>query len=162
MVVVVVAVVVFVFVFSAAVYTNLRLSASKPISMCTKKIRLFATVYSNVFVWADNVPTSRPYVWPLENIYVGSFSLWICRIVFDSAVRGNRISVEYGFVTLVANPNYLCVFIFIKKIKVSIHKTNIFKFCKLCFLIDVAKCNHRNTSAWAGLENIIVVLPITR
>jgi hypothetical protein len=49
-VVVVVVAVVFVFVFAAAVYTNLRLSASKPISMCTEKIRLFATVYSSVFV----------------------------------------------------------------------------------------------------------------
>lgn len=39
MVVVVVAVVVvFVFVFPAAVYITLRLSASKPVSMCTKKI----------------------------------------------------------------------------------------------------------------------------
>jgi predicted membrane-bound dolichyl-phosphate-mannose-protein mannosyltransferase len=48
MVVVVVAIVVF--VFAVAVYTTLRLSASKPISTCSKKIRLFATVYLRVFV----------------------------------------------------------------------------------------------------------------
>ena len=43
-------VVVVVFLFAAAVYTTFRFNASKPISMCTKKIRLFATVYSRARV----------------------------------------------------------------------------------------------------------------
>ena len=81
--------------------------------------------------------------------------------MFDSAVRGNTISVEYGFVTSVANPNYFCVFIF-TKIKAVFIKLTLFYFRKLSIFIKVANCNHGNTSARAVLENIIIVLAITR
>lgn len=164
MVVVVVAVVVVVmFVFSAAVYITPRLNASKPVSMCSKKIRLFATVYSRacVCVCARGQRTYfPPFVWPLESIRC-IFQFMNMSNCVRFSVRGNTLAVEYGFVTSVADPNYVCVFILIK-IKVVFIKQALFYFRKLSIFIKVAKCNHRNTSARAVLENMIVVLSITR
>ena len=54
--------------------------------------------------------------------------------MFDSAVRGNTISVEYGFVISVANQNYIYIFIFIK-IKAVFIKLSLFTFANYAFLL---------------------------
>ena len=132
-VVVVVVAVVFVFVFPAAVYITLRLSVSKPVSMCSEKIRLYATVYSRLCVCvcarADNVPTSRLTSDPLENIRCVFQFMNISNCVRFCCERKHNISRVWF--CHVSSKSKLLLRIYLYKNLGSIHKTNTFLFSQI-------------------------------